>query len=156
MNLRFLALVLALWFAPVAPAEIITQTSTVDGVTAAVTAGDLSPEASVWDFAVVLTSNRKELRDDLIKSAVLVDPGGRKYKALIWESAPQSGLRRAGVLKFIAIRPRPEWIELRIDRPGEARPRKFGWWLGAGLMATNWDQTAVSPPAAPGGGVFGW
>jgi hypothetical protein len=144
MNLRFFALVLALWLAPVAPAEVITQTSTVDGVTVAVTAGNLSPEASVWDFAVVLTSNRKALPDDVFKNAVLVDPSGHKYRALIWESAPQSGLRRAGVLKFIAIRPRPEWIELRIDRPGESKPRKFGWLLGAGLMAAHWDQIPVS------------
>ena len=91
---------------------------------------------SVWDFAVVLSSREHEpCRDDLVKSAVLVDPRGRKYKALIWEGAPGNGTHRAGVLKFIAIKPRPEWIELRIQRPGEARPRTFGWLLGGGLVA---------------------
>ncbi len=137
MDLRLFALVLALWVAPVAPAEIITQTSTVRGVTVAATAGNLSPQASVWDFAVVLSSPRKMLPDDLVKSAVLIDPSGRKYKALIWEGAPHTGQHRAGVLKFIAIRPRPEWIELRIDRPGETRSRKFDWLLGAGMVASN-------------------
>ena len=104
-------------------------------MTVAATAGNLSPEASVWDFAVVLSSASKNLPDDLVKSAVLVDPRGRKYPALVWEGAPSSGRHRAGVLKFIAIKPRPEWIELLIQRPGEAKPRRFGWLLDGGIMA---------------------
>lgn len=135
MDYRILALVLFMTVSQPSPAEIITQTSTVRGVTVAVTAGNLSPEASVWDFAVVLSSADKALPDDLVKSAVLVDPRGRKYQALIWEGAPSSGRHRAGVLKFIAIKPRPEWIELHISRPGEAKPRKFGWLLGGAMMA---------------------
>jgi hypothetical protein len=35
------------------------------------------------------------------------------------------------------VKPRPDWIELRISRPGEARPRIFGWLLGGGLMAAR-------------------
>ena len=65
-------------------------------MTVAATAGNLSPEASVWDFAVVLSSSQQALPDDLVKSAVLVDPSGRKHPALIWEGAPRSGLHRAG------------------------------------------------------------
>lgn len=133
----FLAFFLAMSISLAAQAEIITQSSTVRGVTVAVTAGNLSPEASVWDFAVVLSSPSKELPDDLVKSAVLVDPQGRKYQALIWEGAPRAGRHRAGVLKFIAVKPRPDWIELRISRPGEARPRTFGWLLGDGLTASR-------------------
>ena len=136
MGFRFFALVFLLWITQAVPAEIVTQTSTVRGVTVAATAGNLSPEASVWDFAVVLSSRDKPLPDDLVKSAVLVDPQGRQYKALIWEGAPHTGTHRAGVLKFIAVKPRPEWVELRIKRPGEAKPRKFGWFLGAGLVAS--------------------
>jgi|SRR5665647_2070400 len=135
MGYRILALVLSMWVSQATPAQIITQTSTVAGVTVAATAGNLSPEASVWDFAVVLSSASKNLPDDLVKSAVLVDPQGRKYQALVWEGAPSSGRHRAGVLKFIAIKPRPEWIELLIQRPGEARPRRFDWLLDGGMMA---------------------
>ncbi|MEO8654319.1 MAG: hypothetical protein ABI409_09360 [Ramlibacter sp.] len=136
MGYRFFALVLLLWFTQAVPAQIVTQTSTVRGVTVAATAGNLSPEASVWDFAVVLSSTGKALPDDLVKSAVLVDPQGRQYKALIWEGAPHSGTHRAGVLKFIGIKPRPDRFELRIQRPGESRPRKFSWFLSTGLMAS--------------------
>lgn len=118
-------------------ANVITQRTTVNGVSVAVTAGNLSHEASVWDFAVVLDSPRRNLPDDLLKSAVLVDPDGRKYKPLIWEGAPAEGKHRAGVLKFIAVEPRPDSIELRISRPGERKPRSFSWLLGNGMMASR-------------------
>ena len=71
MGYRIFALVLAMSISLAAQAEIITQTSTVRGVTVAVTAGNLSPEASVWDFAVVLSSPDKPLPDDLVKSCLL-------------------------------------------------------------------------------------
>jgi hypothetical protein len=117
-------------------AAVITQRTTVNGVSVAVTAGNLGPEASVWDFAVVLRDSRnRNLPDDLLKSAVLVDAKGRKYKPLIWEGAPAAGDHRAGVLKFIAVEPRPESIELRISRPGEKKPRSFSWLLGTMLLA---------------------
>src|SRR5512133_2786381 len=145
MGFRFFALLLCMWITRAVPAEVITQTSTVRGVTVAATAGNLSPEASVWDFAVVLSSPNRDLPDDLVKSAVLVDPQGRKYPALIWEGAPSSGRHRAGVLKFIAIKPRPEWVELRITRPQEAKPRKFGWLLGGGMMARAELQYRAPP-----------
>ncbi len=118
------------------PAQVITQKSMVNGVIVAVTAGNLGPDATVWDFAVVLRGNR-ELADDLVSSAVLVDPRGRHYKALIWEGAPSEGSHRAGVLKFIAVEPRPDWIELRIARSGERKPRSFSWLLGSGLVASR-------------------
>ena len=118
-----------------AHADIVTQTSEQDGVTVAVTAGNLSTETPVWDFAVVLSSRGANLPDDLVESAVLVDPEGREYKPLIWEGAPHDGDHRGGVLKFFAVEPRPQSVELRIMRPGEPRPRKFSWFLGRGLVA---------------------
>jgi hypothetical protein len=133
----FLAFVLAAMTALAAQADVVTQTSTVRGVTVAATAGNLGPEATVWDFAVVLDSRDQVLRDDLVRNAVLVDPRGRQQKALIWEGAPGDGAHRAGVLKFLALQPRPDWIELRISRPGEARPRTFSWLLGNGLIASR-------------------
>lgn len=118
-----------------AQADVVTETSVVRGVTVAATAGNLSPEASVWDFAIALDSRGPVLRDDLLKSAVLVDPRGVKHNALIWEGSRDDGTHRAGVLKFIALKPRPEWVELRITRPGEKKPRTFSWFLDHGLMA---------------------
>lgn len=130
-----LAAVLALVLSVAPAASVVTQRSVVNGVSVAVTAGNLSPEASVWDFAVVLDSPRRNLPDDLLANAVLVDADGRKYKPLIWEGAPPAGHHRAGVLKFIAVKPRPDSIELRISRPGERKPRSFSWLLGNAMVA---------------------
>lgn len=132
-----LAAVLALVLSVAPAASVITQRSVVNGVSVAVTAGNLSAEASVWDFAVVLDSPRRNLPDDLLANAVLVDTDGRKYKPLIWEGAPPSGSHRAGVLKFIAVKPRPDSIELRISRPGERKPRSFSWFLGNAMVASR-------------------
>jgi hypothetical protein len=133
---RILVVVLALVLSLTALAQVVTQRTIVNGVSVAVTAGNLSPEASVWDFAVVLHDARnRNLPDDLLKSAVLIDPQGRRYKPLIWEGAPAAGNHRAGVLKFIAVEPRPDSIELRISRPGEKKPRSFSWLLGTFLLA---------------------
>lgn len=120
-----------------ASANVITQKSTVNGVIVAVTAGNLGPDTTVWDFAVVLRAGHQPLPDDLVRNAVLVDPQGKKYKALVWEGAPTEGNHRAGVLKFIAVEPRPESIELRITRPGEKKPRSFSWLLGSGMVASR-------------------
>ena len=133
---RVLAMVIASVLSLGLSAAVITQRTIVNGVSVAVTAGNLNPEASVWDFAVVLHDGRnRNLPDDLLKSAVLVDPQGRRYKPLIWEGAPAAGDHRAGVLKFIAVEPRPDSIELRISRPGEKKPRSFSWLLGTFLLA---------------------
>ena len=135
MGRRIFSFILVAFIALGASALVVTQKSTVNGVVVAVTAGNLGPDASVWDFAVVLRSSDRSLPDDLVANAVLVDPQGKKYKALIWEGAPATGHHRAGVLKFIAVEPRPDSIELRIARPGEKKPRSFSWLLGSGLVA---------------------
>lgn len=114
----------------------VTQTSKVHGVTVAATAGNLDPRAPVWDFAVVLASAH-DLPDDVAANAVLVDANGNARKALVWEGAPPAGRHRAGVLKFVAPDPHPEWVELRITRPGESRPRTFGWLLPGRLVAAR-------------------
>jgi hypothetical protein len=126
---------LALMAAVCARADIVTQTSEEDGVTVAVTAGNLSTQTPVWDFAVVLSSARGSLPDDLVQDAVLVDPDGREYKPLVWEGAPEAGEHRGGVLKFFAVEPRPQSVELRIRRPGEHKARSFSWFLSTGLVA---------------------
>ncbi len=123
--------------APAVPAQIVTQTSTVQGVTVAATAGNLGPGTSVWDFAVVLDSRSQDLPDDLVDNAVLLDDSGNVQRALVWEGAPTEGRHRAGVLKFFAPSARPQWIELRITRPGESRPRVFSWFLPGRLVASR-------------------
>lgn len=115
--------------------EVVTQTSTVRGVTVAATAGNLGADAPVWDFAVVLDSGDQDLPDDVAENAVLLDATGNARRALAWEGAPGSGRHRAGVLKFEAMQPRPDWVELRITRPGEQRPRTFSWLLPGRLVA---------------------
>ncbi len=134
--LHFLVLLLAA-IASGAQAGVATQTSRAHGVTVAATAGNLDPRAPVWDFAVVLDSSDHELADDLAGHAVLVDANGNARRALAWEGAPRAGRHRAGVLTFIAPDPRPEWVELRITRPGEARPRTFAWFLPGPLVAAR-------------------
>jgi len=138
MGHRIFLILLAALLSFGAPANVITQKSVVNGITVAVTAGNLGPDATVWDFAVVLRAgDNKLLADDLLKDAVLVDSRGRQYKVLVWEGAAVEPQHRAGVLKFIAVSPRPDSIELRITRPGEKKPRSFSWLLGTGLVASR-------------------
>jgi len=111
-----------------AGAELPTRKSSAASVSIAVTPKSIAPDAKVWEFAVVFDTHSKDLRDDLMKSAVLV-AGTRESLPLEWQGAPPGGHHRAGVLKFNAIRPLPEAIELRIVRPGEAAPRSFRWRL---------------------------
>ena len=86
---------------------------------------------------VLRARDKRIVSDNLLKNAVLVDPRGRQYKVLVWEGAADEPQHRAGVLKFIAVSPRPDSIELRIVRPGEKKPRKFSWFLGNGMMASR-------------------
>lgn len=118
-----------------AQAGVVTQSSRMHGVTVAATAGNLDAAAPVWDFAVVLVASDRELPDDVAANAVLVDASGNVGKALVWEGAPRTGRHRAGVLKFRALDPTSAWVELRITRPGEARPRTFGWLRPGHLVA---------------------
>lgn len=134
-SLHFLVMLLAL--APQARAGVATQTSTAHGVTVAATAGNLDGAAPVWDFAVVLDSRERDLPDDVAGNAVLVDASGNASRALVWEGAPRTGRHRAGVLKFIALDPGSQWVELRITRPGEARPRTFTWLRPGRLVAAR-------------------
>lgn len=133
--LHFLLVPVVLASALQARAGVVTQTSTAHGVTVAATAGNLDAAAPVWDFAVVLDSSDRDLPDDVAANAVLVDANGNATRALVWEGAPRKGRHRAGVLKFRALDPGSGWVELRITRPGEPRPRTFGWLLPGRLVA---------------------
>ena len=108
----------------------MTQTSVVQGVTVAVTPGSLAADAGIWDFAVSFDAGVRRLDDEILDDAVLVGDGMR-IKPLAWEGEP-AGVRghRAGVLKFVAPKPRPREFQLELARPGEARPRVFHFVFG--------------------------
>ena len=129
MAYRLLVLAMAALLALDAAAQIATQKDTTKGVTVAVTPGNLAAGAKTWDFAIVLDTHSQEFSDDLAQSAVLVDDRGNEFKALAWDGAAPGGHHRSGVLRFNAIEPRPQALELRISRPGEAGARIFRWRL---------------------------
>ena len=124
-NARFAVILALLISVGVAAWPSATQKSVVQGVTVAVTPGNLDADNGVWDFAVSFDSARgARLNDELLDAAVLVGDG-RQLKPLAWEGAAAGGTHRAGVLKFVALQPRPKELELRITRKGEAKPRIF-------------------------------
>ena len=129
MTYRLLWLVAATLLAFNAAAQLAAQKNTAGGVTVAVTPAKLVAGAKTWDFSIVLDTHTQDLSDDLAGSAVLVDDRGNEFKALAWDGAAPGGHHRSGVLRFNAIEPRPQALELRISRPGEAKPRTFRWRL---------------------------
>ena len=110
-----------------AAAELEPQTNQTDGVSISVKPTDVSAESKSWRFQVALNTHSGNLGDDLARSASLVDAAGKQYPALGWDGDPAGGHHRKGVLRFKALSPRPEAIELRILRLGEASPRVFRW-----------------------------
>jgi hypothetical protein len=123
-----LAALLAIAFSAGA-AELATQRSAQRGVTVEVTPQNVAPGAPAWEFKIVLDTHSEDLRDDLLKTAVLVDPAGGRHAPVAWEGAPPGGHHREGILRFAAISPAPSSIELRMERAGEATPRIFRWKL---------------------------
>lgn len=111
------------WAAPPLP----TLSSSQSAVTVKATPRSL--QGDVWEFNVVFDTHSQELKDDLMKSAVLVAPGGSRFSPLEWKGDPPGGHHREGVLRFNAIQPAPAGLELRIDRTGESKPRSFNWLL---------------------------
>jgi len=114
---------------PAASAELATQKSSERGVTVAVTPQDLSSNAKTWEFKIVLDTHSGDLSDDLLKTAVLLDGTGTRHVPVAWDGAAPGGHHREGVLRFKAVSPQPQAIELRIARPGEPGPRLFRWQL---------------------------
>ena len=120
---------LLLFVAMSATAQISPQKSSQGGVTVAVTPIEVGAGVSEWKFKVVLDTHSQDLSDDLVKTSVLLDSTGRETKPLTWEGAGPGGHHREGVLKFTAVEPLPEVVELRIARPGEPAARTFSWRL---------------------------
>lgn len=104
-----------------------TLSSSQSGVTIKVTPKSL--KADDWEFDVVFDTHTQELKDDLLTSAVLVDPAGAQISPVEWKGAPPGGHHREGVLRFNAPMGAPTEFELRFTRPGEQKPRSFRWTL---------------------------
>ena len=102
------------------------QSSSVSGVTLKVTPRGL--KASTWEFDLIFDTHSQDLKDDLLRSAVLV-AGGAQAAPLAWEGDPPGGHHRKGMLRFAAPTPRPAMIELHVSRPGESKPRIYRWRL---------------------------
>jgi hypothetical protein len=128
-NGKFAAILAVLISVGVAAWPSVTQKSVVQGVTVAVTPGNLDEDSSIWDFAVAFDSPRRRLDDEIMDSVALVGDG-RRFKPLAWEGEAAGGTHRAGVLKFIAMKPRPKELQLEMTRKGEAKPRVFRFVFG--------------------------
>jgi hypothetical protein len=128
-NGKFAIIVAVLISLGVAAWPSVTQKSVVQGVTVAVTPGNLDEDSSVWDFAVAFDARGKRLDDSVLDTVVLV-ADGRRFKPLAWEGQGAAVGHRAGVLKFVAVHPRPKQLQLQLTRPGEAKPRVFEFVFG--------------------------
>ena len=116
----------AAWHVPAAgqPVPAATQSSVARGVTLKITPKGFSgPE---WTFAVVLDTHSEDLKDDLLQTAVLVIDG-REIRPIEWQGPGAGGHHREGILRFPAAGEKPDAVELRVQRAGEAVPRVFRW-----------------------------
>ena len=123
------ATLLFLSMQPASAAELGARSSSAAGVTVKVTPKDISPQAAVWTFAVVLDTHSQDLRDDLAKTSALVDARGGRHAPLAWDGAAPGGHHRAGVLRFKGLGAQSGVLELQIRRVGEQTPRVFRWTL---------------------------
>jgi hypothetical protein len=112
-----------------AAAELEPKTSSTAGVTVKVTPSAIAAGAAFWEFAVVLDTHSQTLDDDLLKSTVLLGRNGARHAPVSWEGAAPGGHHREGVLRFRALSPLPDAVELLVSRPGEEVPRVFRWTL---------------------------
>lgn len=127
--MRRLALLLFGLLLPLAGAaaaeRLPARTSSAAGVTVKVQPLAGTPIGSA--FEVTFDTHSQELKDDLVKSAVLVPDAGAPLAPAAWQGDPAGGHHRKGVLRFDAITPPPARVELRIHRAGEPAPRVFRW-----------------------------
>lgn len=110
-------------------AEAAAQTNNQDGVKITVEPRGFPRGAKSWDFAITLETHTQPLEDDLVKATTLL-ADGKACRPLSWDGAPPGGHHRKGVLRFEAVTPLPQAVELQVRRAGEASPRIFRWQLG--------------------------
>lgn len=129
-NLIIYALAAAIASAPLAAASLgktqAAQSSSVAGVKITVEPKGFPRDAKTWDFAVTLETHTQDLDDDLVQSATLL-ADGTPHRPLGWDGPPPGGHHRKGILRFAAVTPLPQTVELQIRREGEPAPRVFRW-----------------------------
>ena len=126
---KAIGFIIGLFFAAAYGAPLDPQKSSAGGVTVVVTPKAITADAKTWDFNVVLDTHTQDLSDDFAKTTVLIDDRGVEYRPVAWEGAAPGGHHRSGVLKFTAGDRIPQSLEMRMNRPGEAKPRSFRWQL---------------------------
>ena len=117
----------SLWSAVSTAQPLAPETSNRSAVTLKVTPTNVKGDA--WEFEMVFDTHSQELKDDLLKTAVLVTPDGKQIAPAGWKGDAPGGHHRKGVLRFDAVKPQPGKLELRVTRPGEQEPRIFTWEL---------------------------
>jgi len=126
---RTLALFAILVFAGGANAagNLPPQSSSQSGVTVKITPRSLT--GAEWEFEIAFDTHSQELRDDLLKAAVLVVDGGAPLTPIAWQGDGPGGHHRKGVVRFKPAVASPASVKLRLQRSGEAAPRVFLWQL---------------------------
>lgn len=124
--------VLALCVAPLAMAQSVgapaleARSNDAGGVRIVVKPNSVLA-GSAWEFEVTMDTHTKPLDDDLTKTAVLVDDGGRRYMPLSWQGDKPGGHHRKGVLRFAAPSEQIKSFELEIQGSGGENKRVFQW-----------------------------
>ncbi len=90
---------------------------------------DVSRNARVWKFNIVLDAHSGELNYDLTKAVLLFDEQGKEYKPISWEGPGPGGHHIEGNLMFNPINPLPKKVEVRILNVGGIDLRSFVWEL---------------------------
>lgn len=113
-----------------APAgDLPMRKSNSHGVTVTVIPQSIGAESANWEFLVAFDSHLPGLEHKLPAVAVLAGSHGTQQRAIEWEALPPGPFLRMGTLKYGAIAPLPNAIELRIAVAGEHKPRVFRWKL---------------------------
>jgi hypothetical protein len=104
------------------------QSTESGGVTIAVKPMEVASSAKSWSFEISLSTRGQELRDDLVRTAYIMNRAAKKRDApLAWTGDAAGGRQRKGILSFKPLTPQPTALELRIQRVGEKAPRVFRW-----------------------------
>lgn len=80
----------------------------------------------VWEFDVIMDTHSTPLNADLVKTAVLIDGGGKRYQPTGWKGDPPGGHHREGLLSFPVPATSSGTFEIQIEGMGPAK-RSFRW-----------------------------
>jgi hypothetical protein len=115
-------------FSNAAESSYAPQVSNERQIKITATLQDIQKEAKTWDFELVLETPTHALSDPMENASVLI-ADGKQYNPVGWEGSPPGGHHRKGLLRFKAVAPLPESVELQIRLIGDPSPRSFKWRL---------------------------